>query len=101
MDAIDSLDGYPADPRQAKALRAVAETHDSELLFGRRCANIKCNKPLRGAPVIVVTTGHVRQFCHMFCVVEGHEAKLDAIFESAPGGESDGWTAPTLPLRGR
>ena len=50
---------------------------------GARCANELCQKPLDDDPVIVVTTCHVRRFCHVECVIVGYHAHLDRIIREA------------------
>jgi hypothetical protein len=44
-----------------------------------RCANAKCRQPLTVDHVTLITTAHVRRFCSVECIAEGHRAHLDAI----------------------
>jgi hypothetical protein len=44
-----------------------------------RCANTRCGEALDVDHVTLVTTTHVRRFCSMRCVVEGHLAHVEAL----------------------
>jgi hypothetical protein len=48
-----------------------------------RCANERCGKPLHADHVTLVTTAHVRRFCTVECITEGHEAWLDRILRES------------------
>lgn len=54
------------------------------------CASAVCRKPLSNDPVTVLTTRHVRKFCSMFCVVDGHEESMrQAVEEGARWAEEE------------
>jgi hypothetical protein len=44
-----------------------------------RCENTRCGLPLGNDPVIVITTGHVRRFCDLECVCDGHDAHVEQL----------------------
>jgi hypothetical protein len=52
------------------------EQHDSE--NHRRCANPGCRRELAVDHVTLVTTCHVRRFCSVDCISEGHKLTLEA-----------------------
>lgn len=47
----------------------------------RRCANSGCQRPLHGRVefVLQISSGHLRWFCGVDCVVEGQQRYYDAI----------------------
>lgn len=49
------------------------------------CANRKCRAKLGDDPVTVITTRHVRKFCSVECIVEGHVAEQEWIFRLPEG----------------
>ena len=49
----------------------------------RVCANLLCEREVRGAEfVLQVSTGHVRWFCSVQCVVDGQQAYQNRIYAS-------------------
>ena len=49
------------------------------------CANERCRTRLGVDHVTLATTNHVRRFCSVDCISEGHEALLDAIMADPEG----------------
>jgi len=48
-----------------------------------RCANLACRVDLGADHVTLVTTCHVRRFCSVECITEGHRLVLDEIREQS------------------
>lgn len=56
---------------------------------GAACANNRCTVPLNVDHVTLVTTGHVRRFCSVECVAEGHEAHMQQEFDAIAALNAD------------
>jgi hypothetical protein len=65
------------DPERARHLRLVVDDYTDD--FTWYCDNGLCGKELPDDHTIVGSTGHVRRFCRMGCIVEGYLHHLDSI----------------------
>jgi hypothetical protein len=61
-----------------------------------RCENPFCNEPLTPDHVTLITTGHVRRFCEVECLIESHHHAIDVW----AGYTTHGVRGPSTPGKG-
>lgn len=72
-----------------------------EVIGWFRCANLRCTTPLTGDHVTVTTTAHVRRFCSIECIHEGHQAWGDLIHQSDTASPDAGAVLAFIALSGQ
>jgi hypothetical protein len=61
-----------------------------DLIGWGTCANLRCLADLEVDHVSLITTAHLRRFCSVACITEGHAVWLDALGHSVRD-EVDHW----------